>query len=180
MTDLQIRQGYANGTLTDCDICGTTMKNGGECPNCDNDESPAAHLPYAQRAAVIGQVMLSGDVVLCDELEPTHASDGSFTTRWLRVVADAPETEKHGAYKSGHLLTLTAGLSDKDVSPVDDVQFDRKCQNWGMREDAVRRGIPVSDIGSHETYNIDNLPQESRRSSMGRGRIRLCSDAPSN
>jgi hypothetical protein len=61
--------------------------------------------------------MLSGDV-LCDELEPTHATDGSFTTRWLRVVADAPETDRHGAYKAGHILTLTAGVSDKDVSPV--------------------------------------------------------------
>lgn len=43
MTDLQIRQGYANGTLTDCDECGATMKNGGECPVCptDEDTSPA-------------------------------------------------------------------------------------------------------------------------------------------
>jgi predicted nucleic acid-binding Zn ribbon protein len=135
MTDLQIRQGYANGTLTDCDECGATMKNGGECPNCDNQESPdeLAHLPYHQRAAVIGQVMLSGDV-LCDELKPTHATDGSFTTRWLRVVADAPETDRHGAYKAGHILTLTAGVSDKDVSPV-------------------------ADSGTQETYNLSNLPE---------------------
>ena len=74
-------------------------------------------VPYAERAAVIGQVMLSGDV-LCDELEPTHASGGPFTTRWLRVVADVPETCEHGAYKAGHILTLTAGLSDKDVMAV--------------------------------------------------------------
>lgn len=76
-------------------------------------------IPYAERAAVIGQVMLSGDV-LCDELEPTHASDGSFTTRWLRVVNDSPETSEHGAYKAGNILTLTAGVSDKDVSPAAD------------------------------------------------------------
>lgn len=72
---------------------------------------------YADRAKVIGQVVLSGDV-LCDELEPTHATDGSFTTRWLHVVADTPETQKHGAYCAGHVLTLTAGVSDTDVIPT--------------------------------------------------------------
>lgn len=40
----------------------------------------------------------------------------------------------------------------------EDFQFDRNCQNWGMREDAVRRGIPVSDIGTQEAYNAHNLP----------------------
>lgn len=36
MTDLQVRQGYANGTLTDCDECGETMKMGEECEACEN------------------------------------------------------------------------------------------------------------------------------------------------
>lgn len=75
-----------------------------------------AKIPYDQRAAVIGQVMLSGDV-LCDELESTGSPE-TFVTRWLRVVEDSPETSKHGAYKAGHILTLTVGVSDKDVSPV--------------------------------------------------------------
>lgn len=46
MTDLQVRQGYANGTLTDCDECGATMKNGGECPVCSDscdDEQQEDH-----------------------------------------------------------------------------------------------------------------------------------------
>lgn len=38
MTELQVRQGYANGTLTDCDECGATMKNGGECEACRDAE----------------------------------------------------------------------------------------------------------------------------------------------
>ena len=89
--------------------------------------------PYADRAKVIRQVVLSGDV-LCDELEPTY---GSFTTRWLRVLADTPETSKHGAYPAGHVLTLTAGLSDKDVSPVEpeipayrELAYDYTNQAW--------------------------------------------------
>lgn len=73
-------------------------------------------MSYADRAAVIGRVLLSGDV-LCEELESTGSPD-TFVTRWLRVVADSPETSKHGAYKAGHILTLTAGVSDKDVARI--------------------------------------------------------------
>lgn len=71
-------------------------------------------IPYAERAAVIGQVILQGDV-LCNELQPSQSRDGSRTTRWLVVIADTPENDEHGAYKAGHVLTLTTGISDRDV-----------------------------------------------------------------
>lgn len=86
--------------------------------NTDSPEQEAIIAKsYAYRAAVIGQVVLSGDV-LCDELESTVDSVDGSVCRWLRVIADAPETDKHGAYRAGHVLTLTAGLSDKDVTPA--------------------------------------------------------------
>lgn len=72
---------------------------------------------YSDQAAVIGQVVLSGDV-LCDELESTVDSSNGRICRWLRVISDAPETDKHGAYSTGQILTLTAGVSDKDVLAV--------------------------------------------------------------
>jgi predicted nucleic acid-binding Zn ribbon protein len=33
---LEVRQGFADGLLTDCDNCGRTMRNGGDCV-CDDD-----------------------------------------------------------------------------------------------------------------------------------------------
>ncbi len=75
-------------------------------------------VPYADRAPVIGQVTLCGDV-LCDELQPTVDSINGNVCRWLKVVSDSPETDKHGAYPAGHVLTLTAGISDKDVAPLE-------------------------------------------------------------
>lgn len=41
MTPLEIRKGFANGQLTDCDECGATMFINEDCPNeCPgNDDS---------------------------------------------------------------------------------------------------------------------------------------------
>jgi hypothetical protein len=35
MTEIEVREGYANGTLTNCDICDAPMHSDGECENCE-------------------------------------------------------------------------------------------------------------------------------------------------
>jgi hypothetical protein len=48
MTELEIRQGYSNGTLTDCDECGETMRAGSVCIACAAREEESSHAKPSQ------------------------------------------------------------------------------------------------------------------------------------
>ena len=101
-----------NIVLSKC--CNAVRVFDGSAHHCQACGGPAK---YADSAPVIGRVKLNGDV-LCDELQPTVSLDPHAewpVCRWLVVVADVAENRDHGAYKAGHVLTLTAGLSDKEV-----------------------------------------------------------------
>lgn len=57
MTQLQERQGFANGTLTNCDVCGATVKSGEDCPHCaEATEQPQR---YEEAKAIEGGWILA-------------------------------------------------------------------------------------------------------------------------
>lgn len=51
MTDTEIRQGFANGQLTDCDECGATVFNNENCPNPNcSDHTQAIEVAHGSAA----------------------------------------------------------------------------------------------------------------------------------
>lgn len=58
MTETEIRDGYAAGTLTDCDECGATIYSGKDCPRCEEaNEQPKVVQQPRVKATYRGQVL---------------------------------------------------------------------------------------------------------------------------